>query len=70
MFKQRARRVKWESAEYKSHSCTETACKVDFKTGFRIDKAVPGMDVYHGFDNVEETWVKTDNQWWYVPPKG
>jgi hypothetical protein len=70
MFNQRSRRVKWESAEYLGHSCTESACEVRFKTGFRIDKAVPGMDVYHGFDTIEETWVKTNGEWWFVPAKG
>jgi len=70
MFNQRSRRVKWESAEYQSHSCTESACEIVFKTGFRIDKAVPGMDVYRGFDTVEETWVKTNGEWWFVPAKG
>lgn len=69
VFKQRTRRVKWETAEYLDHSCTERSCKVKFKTGFRVDKAVPGMDVYRGYDEVEETWVKPDDEWWYVPPK-
>ena len=70
MFQIKTRRVKWESAEYLEHSCTDRSCKVKFKTGFKVEKAVPGMDVYHGFDDVEETWVKPDDEWWYVPPKG
>ena len=69
VFKQRTRRVKWETAEYLGHTCTERSCKVKFKTGFRVDKAVPGMDVYRGSDEIEETWVKPDDEWWYVPPK-
>ena len=70
MFKQRARRVRWESAEYRDHECTEDACKVRFKTGFRVEKVLPGVDTYHGTDVVEETWVRTQGQWWYIPPKG
>jgi len=69
MFKQRTRRVKWESSEYLDHSCSERACNIRFKTGFKIEKAVPGMNVYRGYDNIEETWVKPDDEWWYVPPK-
>ena len=70
MFQQRSRRVKWESAEYLSHNCSGSSCKVKFKTGFKVQKAIPGMDTYHGSDDVEETWVKTQGEWWYVPPKG
>lgn len=69
VFKQRTRRVKWESAEYLGHTCTERSCTVKFKTGFRVDKPVPGMDVYRGNDEVEESWVKPDDEWWYIPPK-
>jgi hypothetical protein len=70
MFKQRDRKVKWTSAEYKEHSCTETRCSITFNTGFRVNKAIPGMDTYDGKSVTEETWVKTENQWWYVPKKG
>lgn len=70
MFMQRSRRVKWDSAEYLSHSCTDSACKIQFKTGYIVQRAVPGMDVFQGFDEIEETWVKTKGEWWYVPPKG
>ena len=70
MFQQRSRRVKWESAEYLSHDCNGDSCKVKFKTGFKIEKAIPGMDTYHGFDDIEESWVKTQGEWWFVPPKG
>jgi hypothetical protein len=68
MFQQRSRRVKWSSAELLGHECTESACKLEYKIGFRVQKAVPGMDVYEGFDTIEESWVKTQDQWWYVPP--
>jgi len=70
VFKERTRRVKWESAEYLDHNCEDRTCKIRFKTGFRVDKAVPGMDVYHGSDEIEETWIKPDDEWWFVPPKG
>jgi len=70
VFKERTRRVKWESAEYLDHTCMDKTCKIRFKTGFRVDKAVPGMDVYRGNDEVEETWVRPEDEWWFVPPKG
>ena len=69
MFKERSRRVKWVSAEYVSHNCTENACKITFKTGFKVNKALPGMDEYTGYDDFEESWVRTQDEWWFVPPK-
>lgn len=70
MFKQRTRRVRWVSAEYVDHSCTKEACEIIYKAGFKVSKALPGMDTYQGTDTVEETWVKTQGEWWFVPPKG
>jgi hypothetical protein len=40
---------------------------VTFETGFKVDKPVPGMDGFEGSQTVEETWIKTDGQWWFVP---
>lgn len=61
------RRVQFTAAEYGGHQCEESRCKVTFETGFKVDKPVPGMDVFEGSQTVEETWIKTDGQWWFVP---
>ena len=65
----RTRRVMWTSAEYLEHQCEEKRCTVIFNIGFRVHRPVPGLDAWDGTDRVEESWVKTDGQWWYLPNK-
>jgi hypothetical protein len=68
--KLRLQRVKWTSAKYRDHTCTEDVCTVRVDIGYQVGAPVPGVDVWNGFDLVEEQWVKTDGEWWYIPPKG
>ena len=63
----RTRRVQWTSAEYLEHDCDETRCKVKFKLGFRVRGALPGIDAFDSFQHVEDSWIKTGGQWWYLP---
>ena len=65
----RKRPVKWTSAAYKDHSCEENRCIVRFDIGFRVPRPVPGLNVWNGNSVVEDTWVRTDGQWWYLPVK-
>ena len=65
----RTRPVKWTSAAYKDHTCEESRCTVRFDIGFRVQKPVAGVNVYDGSDVVEDTWVQTEGQWWYLPVK-
>jgi hypothetical protein len=65
----RTRRVRWVSAEYMDHSCEESACTVKFKIGFKVARPVLGMPEWKGYDTVDEKWVKTKGQWWYLPKK-
>jgi hypothetical protein len=65
----RTRPVKWTSAAYKDHTCEESRCTVRFDIGFRVQKPVPGVNVYDGSEVVEDTWVRTEGQWWYLPVK-
>ncbi len=65
----RSRRVRWTSAEYMEHSCLENSCTVLFNVGFTVNKPVPGMKKFDGSNTVEEKWVKTEGQWWYLPKK-
>jgi hypothetical protein len=68
-FVMRSRRVRWTSAQYKEHSCLENSCTVIFDMGFTVYRPVPGMNKWDGSDRVEEKWVKTDGQWWFLPKK-
>ena len=65
----RVRKVRWTSAEYKSHDCEESRCSVVFDIGYKVGAPVPGVSVYEGSDVIEDRWIKTDGQWWFVPPK-
>jgi len=68
--KLRLQRVKWTSAKYRDHTCAEEVCTVRVDIGYRVGAPVPGVDVWNGIDLVEEQWVKTGGEWWYVPRKG
>lgn len=62
-------RVLWTAAEYMDHQCEETRCKIRFNVSFRVHKPVPGMKVYDGKQVLEDTWIKTQGNWWYLPNK-
>ncbi len=68
-FKIRSQRVQWVSAEYQDHSCVERVCSVDFRVGFKVIKPVKGMQVWESSSLIDEKWVKTEGQWWYLPKK-
>ena len=63
----RLRRVRWTSAEYLEHNCDENTCAVKFRLGYRVGSPVPGVDVWDGWDGIEDQWVKTGGEWWYFP---
>lgn len=65
----RMRRVKWTSATYKSHECSENRCIVTFDVGYSVKSPVPGLDQFDGSSVIEDTWIKTNGEWWYIPPK-
>lgn len=65
----RMQRVRWTSAEYLSRECENDRCIVKFKVSFAVNQPVPGVSVFESSSNVDETWVKIDGEWWYVPPK-
>ena len=64
---QRLRRVAWTSAEYKEHNCEASVCKVKFNAGYKVNNPVPGVDVFEDVTVVENTWIKSDGAWWFVP---
>ena len=68
-FEIRSRRVQWVSAEYRDHSCDERVCTVNFEVGFKVIKPVRGLPEWESSSLVDEKWVKTEGQWWYLPKK-
>ncbi|MBT8048782.1 MAG: hypothetical protein HKN57_05175 [Xanthomonadales bacterium] len=65
----RTKRVKWTSAEYIDRECSENRCLVNFNVGFTVQRPVPGLDEFKSSNLIQDTWVKTRGEWWYVPPK-
>lgn len=63
----RTRRVHWTSAEYMDHSCNENACTVKFRVGFVVKQPVQGMEKWESGSAIEDKWIKTEGQWWYLP---
>ena len=63
----RTQPVRWTSADYQDHSCTETTCTVRFKIGYMVSKPVVGLDKWEDSSILKEKWIKTDGQWWYLP---
>ena len=65
----RSKRVAWTGAQYLDHQCEDTRCVVRFSLSFRVVNPVPGMRVFDGKQVVEDTWIKTQGNWWYLPNK-
>ncbi len=68
-FELRSRRVFWTSAQYREHSCLENTCTVVFDVGYTINRPVPGLTKWDSSETMEEKWIKTDGQWWFLPKK-
>jgi hypothetical protein len=63
----RVQKVRWRSAKYLDHTCEEKSCIVRFRLGYRVAAPVPGVDVWNGWSTVEEQWLNTRGEWWFVP---
>lgn len=62
-------KVRWTGAEYIDSDCSEVSCKVRISLDFSLVGALPGVRRFNGTQEIEESWVKTNGQWWYVPDK-
>jgi hypothetical protein len=67
--KVRLQRVRWTGAKYRDHSCTGDVCTVRIDLTYQVGAPVPGVNTWAGFDLIEEQWLKTGGEWWYIPPK-
>ena len=63
------RRVKWKSAKYLGHQCEEQRCAVRVEVGYSVAQPMPGVNSYDSTNIRDETWIKTDGQWWHLPKK-
>jgi len=65
----RTQRVGYTSATYRDHECEGDVCTVNFNIEYRAPRPVPGVNEWKGRSVVSDAWVRTDGQWWFVPPK-
>jgi hypothetical protein len=63
----RTRRMQYTSAEYQQHSCEEAVCTVSMLVGYRVVRPARGLDEWKSTSMVEERWIETQGQWWFVP---
>jgi len=61
------KKVRWISADYLSNECGEDTCNVKVSLGYKLYGVLPGVKSFEGTQTTEESWVKADGQWYYVP---
>ncbi len=63
----RLRRISIESAEVEESSCEANACTVQARVEYLVVSPVPGIDEWKSKRLVEERWIRTKDEWWYLP---
>lgn len=63
------RQIGYTSAEVLGSDCLEDSCKIQILIGIKVNRPVPGVDVYEGEQEIEENWIRSEGNWWYVPKK-
>ena len=64
---ERTRKVGYTGAKYLSHECEASRCIVSFELDYRVVAPVPGVSYFDGTSKVEDTWIKSKGEWWYLP---
>jgi len=65
----RMRKVQYRTAEFQDHSCENNVCTVRFKVAYLVARPVPGMAEWENNSTVPEQWIKSNNEWWFLPQK-
>lgn len=63
----RLRKVQFRGAEYLDRECQEDSCTLKFSVQYHIASPVPGLDQWESKTTLDERWIRTEGQWWYVP---
>ena len=63
----RLRKVRYEQIQYQSHECQESVCTVKLEANYLVGAPVPGLKEYRGSSVIEEQWINTGSEWWYLP---
>ena len=62
-------KIKWTAARYIESDCTETSCKIKISLDYTVYGAIPGGKSFDGTQEIEESWVMVDGNWYFVPNK-
>lgn len=61
-------RVRWTSAEFREISCETEVCEAVFEVGYAYRVPIQGVGTVRRTSTVSESWVRSDGEWFYVPP--
>lgn len=65
----RSRRVRYTAAEYLEHSCDDAACTVKLSVEYTVVRPAAGIPEWKSTSVVEERWVYSEGEWWFLPEK-
>ena len=63
----RGRPVQWVAAEVLSADCDGDRCVVETDLEYRVPSAPAQMSGMGNRRPIEETWIRIDDAWWFVP---
>lgn len=66
----RRNRLKWISAEVQELQCqpaSDSSCKVKVQVEYEISQPMRGVGEFSSHRSIEESWVKSEGDWWYLP---
>lgn len=61
------RPVRWEDARVAAADCDGDRCTASVRVRYHVPAAPAGLNTLRNEREVEETWIRVDDQWWYVP---
>lgn len=63
----RSRPVQWVAADVLSADCDGDRCTVETEVEYRVPSAPAQMSGMGNRRPIEETWIRIDDAWWFVP---
>ena len=57
---------RWKSAEVSQVQCQELTCQATVRVAMDVIGAVPGVARFPIEQDMEEQWILTDGEWWFV----
>ncbi|RFF26531.1 MULTISPECIES: hypothetical protein [unclassified Wenzhouxiangella] len=61
----RKRPVRWEDATVVARDCEGDRCEVVVEVSYSVPQAPAGLNNVRGKRELTETWIRTQEQWWY-----